>query len=495
MADKPHDEWQKSPEYRLLQAEVQALHERLDDESQFGRVVRDLWQTKGFLENDSGDEHLTFYRHALSQMLLGHYERIVPTDSITNVDSFGAALAKLNIALDQRFTEARALAELPREISNTLFIEDVLNHVFETFHAVIPYDRIGFAFLEQDDWNVTIVRERWSRSDSNDMRITKGYGQKLSQTSLGAVLNDGHPRIINDLKSYLRKHPNSQSTYLMVEEGLRSNLTCPLLMNGKPVGFLFFSCREINAYSSAHIDAFAEVSGQLTKTLEKCRLYEQLNTRNHFLRSVFGRYVSDEIVTALLEDPNALKMGGRNARVTVLMCDLRGFTKMSEKMEPKDVVAVLNNCFNKMVQVIQAHDGTIDNIIGDAIMVLFGAPIMREDDVKRAVSCAFDMQEAMADVNRLNQHMNLPKLAMGIGINTGDVVVGNIGSDTYAKYSAIGASVNLAARLEAKAGPGEVLIAQPTFSDVQNVVRVLDQRKIEAKGFSEPVRAYAISRL
>jgi len=493
MSDDALTKWKTDPHYRLLQAEVEALDERLESKSEFGRVVRELWEQKQVADGAADEEHLDFYRHVLEQMMLGKFERIVPPDPLTDIDSFGVSLMKLNGVLDQKFAEVRALSEITHEINEGIFIEDVLNHVFDTFRPIIPYDRIGFALLDRDAEDVRTVKAHWARSDFKIVRIKKGFSQPLEDTSLKDVAQSGQPRIINDLQVYLEQHPDSVSSRLMIQEGVRSSLTCPLIAKGTVVGFMFFSSRHANTYKSEHVHIFTEIAGQLALTLEKGRLYEELTIRNKFIRSIFGRYISDEIADSLLENPGALKMGGRKCKVTILLSDIRGFTSMSEHMDPEHVVSALNTCFNVMVDVIHKHHGTIDNIIGDALMVLFGAPISRDDDALRAMACALDMQAAMSEVNVRIAELDLPELSMGIGLNTGDVVAGNIGSEAHAKYSVIGAPVNLAARLESKAEPGEILISQTTFDSVHENVQVQSHREIEAKGFSDPVRVYSVT--
>lgn len=492
MSDDPLKEWKSTPQYRLLQAEVSALETRLDSDNRLGRVIRELWDERQTAPGEDEDENVAFYRHVLAQMLMGKFERIVPPDPFTDLDSFGANLMQLNRVLDQKFAEVRALTEISHEINEGIFIGDVLDHIYATFRPVIPYDRIGFATLETDDGGRRVLRSHWTRADYPVTHPKTGFHLPLDQTSLGAVADSGHPRIIADLPAYLEDHPESVSARLLVQEGVRSSLTCPLIAKGKLVGFLFFSSRTAGAYQPKHAEIFMALAGDLALTLEKSGLYEQLTLRNQFIRNVFGRYISDDIAEALLADPGALKMGGRKCCVTVLLSDVRGFTSMSENMEPEEVVSTLNACFNVMVDIIHKHNGTIDNIIGDALMVIFGAPVARADDPQRAVACALDMQAAMAEVNARIAALGLPELHIGIGLNTGHVVAGNIGSEAHAKYSVIGAPVNLAARLEAKAGPGEVLISEATYQAVKDHVQVREQREVQAKGFTGPVRAYSV---
>lgn len=506
--DDPLKTWKKDPHYRLLQAEIMALDRRLDHESELGQVVHSIWDEQRPSSDPSIDptaeqrdqQHMAFYRKVLAQMLLGKFERIVTPDPLNETDSLGASLAQMNIFLDRKFAEVRAVSELARDIGSGLFIGDVMNHIFETFHIIIPFDQVSLALVERDDEGRQWVKSNWSRAMLPDASSTKvqmrafpsDYSQLLESSSLHGVAKGAVPRIINDLQAYGESHPQSEATQLALKDGFLSNLTCPLIGQDGVFGFIFFASRKVGTYNEEHAGLFSAIAHPLTRTLEKCYLYEDLTIRNQFIRTVFGRYISDDIAEALLENPSALKMGGRMCTVTILMSDLRGFTKMSEHMKPEHVVTILNTCFNDMVRVIHKHNGTIDNIIGDAIMVLFGAPISRDDDALRAVRCALDMQAAMAGVNHKNARMGLPNLAMGIGINTGDVVAGNIGSVAHAKYSVIGAPVNLAARLESKALAGEVLVSSATYELVKDVIDVLDEREIEVKGFSVPVKSYAV---
>jgi len=224
------------------------------------------------------------------------------------------------------------------------------------------------------------------------------------------------------------------------------------------------------------------------KALEQ--LANQLQLHNHFIRKTFGRYLTDDVVKSLLGSEEGLKLGGERRKVTLVMTDLRGFTAMSGRLAPEQVVAVLNRYLGTMVEVIQKYQGTIDEFIGDAIFILFGAPIQREDDAERAVACAIAMQLAMEGVNAQNRAEGLPEVEMGIGIHTGEVVVGNIGSDKRAKYGVVGSDVPLAARIESYTIGGQVLISEATRREVGKLVQVAEQIEVAAKGIDKPITIY-----
>ncbi|MCA9428814.1 MAG: adenylate/guanylate cyclase domain-containing protein, partial [Candidatus Omnitrophica bacterium] len=188
----------------------------------------------------------------------------------------------------------------------------------------------------------------------------------------------------------------------------------------------------------------------------------ELELRNRFIRETFGRYLSDKVVDSLLQSPEGLAMGGETRTVTVLMADLRGFIAKTQGLPPERVVQLVNVFLSAMTEVILRHGGTIDEFIGDAILVIFGAPVLGEDDASRAVRCALEMQREMVAVNEQNRALGLPEVEMGIGLSTGEVVVGNIGSERRAKYGVVGATVNLASRIESFTRGGDILLPDST---------------------------------
>ena len=180
-------------------------------------------------------------------------------------------------------------------------------------------------------------------------------------------------------------------------------------------------------------------------------------------------------------------MGGEKRKITMLMTDLRGFTSLSERLPPERVVALLNRYLTTMVSVIKQYRGTIDEFIGDAIFVIFGAPIWQEDDAQRAVACAVAMQLAMTSVNEQNKQDGLPEIEMGIGVHTGQVVVGNIGSAERTKYGVVGSQVNLTSRIQSVTTGGQILISEPTRREVGPTLKLGQQMEVKAKGIEYPI--------
>jgi class 3 adenylate cyclase len=222
------------------------------------------------------------------------------------------------------------------------------------------------------------------------------------------------------------------------------------------------------------------------------QLVKEVERRNEFIRSVFGRYLTDEIAETLLDSPEGLSLSGERREITILLADIRGFTNLSSHLEPEKVVTLVNNFLSEMTRVIISHGGTIDEFIGDAIFALFGAPRAMEDHAEKAVACALEMQQAMQAVNELNHQSGLPELATGIGINTGEVIVGNIGSEQRAKYGVVGHNVNFAARIESFAEGGQILVSDRTLEACSGLLETRGEMSVLPKGFDEEVRIHDI---
>ena len=212
-----------------------------------------------------------------------------------------------------------------------------------------------------------------------------------------------------------------------------------------------------------------------------------------FIRDTFGRYLSKKVVDEILESPNGQEIGGHRKTATIMMSDLRGFTSLSETKDPEDMVRLLNRYLERMSKVIMEYDGMIDEFIGDAILTVFGVPDEQDDDPLRAVACALAMQNALIELNNELMREGYPALEMGIGINTGSVIVGNIGSEIRTKYGIVGASVNIASRIESNTIGGQVLIGEATYRLVKELVTSDPVQTVMMKGLKKPLVIYPVT--
>ena len=228
--------------------------------------------------------------------------------------------------------------------------------------------------------------------------------------------------------------------------------------------------------------SFNDLGQKLTEYIEK----------RDFIRDTFGRYVTKEVVQRLLESEEALALGGETREVTILMSDLRGFTALTADMTPEGIISLLNRYLEKMIAILVDYRAVIDEIQGDGILAFFGAPEDLADHPAQAVACALAMQAAMEEVNAINAAEGLPHLEMGIGVSSGAVVVGNIGSELRTKYSVVGSPVNFTSRIEAMATAGQVLISAYTYNQVQDLVERGEVLEARMKGIPGTVTLYEV---
>lgn len=334
--------------------------------------------------------------------------------------------------------------------------------------------------------------KKFSRIEKSQNRGLSRYAQSIIMKPTCVACHNTHPDSpkkdwrVGDVRGVLSITQNLDS---FTEKTSKSIRTASLMLGG-------LSILGISGITLV-IGRLRQIAKELEirvkeRTIDLAEANTDLTKRNLLIRQVFGRYLSDEIVTNLLESPQALKLGGERNKITILTSDLRGFTVTSERLSAEEVIQILNIYLEYMADVITQYQGTINEFMGDGILVLFGAPTPREDDAARAVACACAMQLAMGAVNERLKHLGFPQLEMGIGIHTGLVVVGNIGSDKRAKYGVVGSPVNLTYRIESCTTGGQILISESTLKDAGAIVRVSGQRQEKMKGLKEPIIIYDV---
>lgn len=226
--------------------------------------------------NDA-DERLPQLIDATNRLIAGDYEITVSDIPDDELGKLSRNLNRLANVLNRRYREFQQINRFTRQINAGLLLNDILDMVFDEFRQFIPYNRMGFSIIEYDNAGHRILRAHWARTDQPQVRLPIGYSAPLAGSSLEQVIETGQPRIINDLEAYYAAHPTSKSTPLVLQEGIRSSLTCPLIVNHNPVGFMFFSSNQKHTYANAHVETFLQIAGELAITLEKGWLISELS--------------------------------------------------------------------------------------------------------------------------------------------------------------------------------------------------------------------------
>ncbi len=227
------------------------------------------------------------------------------------------------------------------------------------------------------------------------------------------------------------------------------------------------------------------------KELEK--KFKKVKEERRLIKDIFSRYLSEEVVSKLMQNPNLIHLGGDKKEATIFFADIRGYTSFSEGKDPEYIVNVLNEYFSEAVEIIIKYRGFIDKFIGDCIMAAWGVPLQtEEEDARLAVSCALEIQEAIKNPKRKFFRGEASNLKIGIGMHTGPLVAGNLGSSRRLDYTVIGDTVNIASRLEGIAGPGEIIITNKTKSYLNNNFKVKSLQPVKVKGKDEPIKIYKV---
>ncbi len=279
-------------------------------------------------------------------------------------------------------------------------------------------------------------------------------------------------------------------TFLMILVGIAGAVGLSLLMT-RPVMRLVEGTKAIaagnfqislRASSRDEIGDLVAAFNQMAKSLREKEMIKQ----------AFTRYVAREVVEEILKDPEQILLTRERREVSVLFSDIRGFTPLSERLSPEEVVALLNEFYTLMIDTIFQHEGTLDKFLGDAVMAVFGAPISHPDHSIRAIRTAVAMQAGIEELSKKRVQEGKDPIAIGIGVSAGEAVAGTVGTENRMEYTVIGDRVNLAARLETVAKPGQILISQWTYEKVDKLVKARSLGYFKVKGKEEEVEVYEV---
>jgi adenylate cyclase len=273
-------------------------------------------------------------------------------------------------------------------------------------------------------------------------------------------------------------------------QGIRSTMTVPLLHHDELLGIMHLdSMIATNAFVEKDLQIFGGIAGQAAVAIHNSQLAREIEQEAK-TRAQFQRLLSPNLVDQVVQGKLQLEKGGALSEVTLLFSDIRGFTSMSESRAPQEIVRMLNEYFELMVDVIFKYEGTLDKFVGDEIIALFGAPVAMENAEVKAVQCALDMLQVLSEFNRVRVAEGQNEIKIGIGINTGMVVTGAIGSSRALQYTAIGDAMNTTARLCGVAQSGQIILSEATFKKVQGQIAAVPLPPVRLKGKTDELRIY-----
>ena len=378
--------------------------------------------------------------------------------------------------LRRDYEKLRLANELGRSIGLEVNLELLLEQIIMKAFELIPADRGVILLMEEGVPSPKIAKTR----DGKNEHIV------LSKSILNEVVTNKASVLSSDATMDSR----FSSAQSVIMQGIRSTMTVPLLHHDALLGIMHLdSMIATNAFVEKDLQIFASIASQAAVAIHNSNLARQIEQEAK-TRAQFQRLLSPNLVDQVVTGKLQLEKGGKLSEVTMLFSDIRGFTSMSESRPPQETVRMLNEYFELMVDVLFKYEGTLDKFVGDEIVALFGAPVPMPKAEVKAVECALDMMKALKEFNRMRVAEGQEEIRIGIGINTGQVVTGAIGSSRALQYTAIGDPVNTASRLCSVAKPGEIILSEATFLKVKHEVAAVPMAPVRVKGKADELRIY-----
>jgi adenylate cyclase len=400
----------------------------------------------------------------------------VPSSELTDLAGRVRKLERENYLLTVLYEAGKAL-------NSKLAVEHICEQVVSLACLIEGVER-GFVMLFDEQGEVlrqSEVRYRDPASSGSRPQII------LSKSVLELVRKERQPILIDDVSADERFN-SSESLKI---SGLRSAMCAPLVGKNRLFGILYVdNLEKASAFTQEELNVFALVAAQAGAAIDNVAAHEKI-AQQSLQRSALERFLSPEVVEMVVANPD-IRLGGINQEVTIMFADIRGFTTMSEEMEPSRVVEILNEYFTRVTDVIFDNGGTLDKYMGDAVMAVFGAPISKGNDAANAVNSAIQIQRLLIELNRDAAARRWPELRVGIGINTGSAIAGNIGSPRRLDYTVVGDAVNTAQRLMSNAAGGQVLIAESTAKKLGKDFDLERLPELKVKGRSEAVPVFRV---
>jgi adenylate cyclase len=420
-------------------------------------------RTEGLAER--GDETLMLVRDKTGFWTGG--ERFLPESEIQNEKALRFDYEKLRIAHD-----------LQRDIGLEFDIDRIYHRILDRTFELLDCDRAAVLIADQN--GQMAVRAFKMRNPSERLIISSTLVKCVQKEKVGIISADA----LSD-----ERFKGMESIVL---QQVRSSMAVPILYEKDLLGIMVIdSGSAVRAYGEKDLMLFGNIARQTAQLIQIAEMAEKIRIKAVTLER-FHRLLSPGLAEMVASGELKVEKGGQSHLATVLFADIRGFTSMCENMRPAEVLAMLNEFFEVLVEVGFRYEGTVDKFIGDMVMLVWGAPVAHPDDPVRAVKAGLEMQEALKNYNELRRARGEPEIGIGIGINTGELVAGYIGSSRTMSYSVVGDPVNIASRLCDVAVSGQVLISEDTYRRVIGHFNVDELAPVHVKGKSRPIKVYDV---
>lgn len=388
-------------------------------------------------------------------------------------------------ALQRKANILTALYEMSKTLGSVFDLEAIFAKATDVIFRSTPADRVvallaeGSATDNPEDVKLNPIAMR-ARDES-----LNNHARKLT---IGRTITR---KVMKDRVALLSQDAASDEQFAgvdsIVSQGVRSTICAPLVGESRVHGAIYADRLDpFAAFKPDDLELISAVAAQTAIAVENARAHERL-AREEVARANYSRFLPEYVVKQMLENPESFKLGGVNQTITILFADIRGFTSISEHAPPEKIVGLLNRYFSAMTDIIFAHGGTLDKYLGDGLMALFGAPTTTPEDASNALNAAVAMQRRILGINMELRQEGLSEIGVGIGLHTGEVTVGYIGSERRSEYTAIGDCVNTASRLESNAKGGEILVSDATAKAARSRYKLEPRDAITVKNREQPV--------
>jgi len=418
--------------------------------------------------------------YTVEEMLAAIERSLTETRLRKEKDALMQRVLVANQELQQRVRELNVLYRMGKNVTAQLELEQLAPRVVDAAVTVTDAEE-GTLFLREND--TLVCRAARRATDSRAVAVNVASLDPLARQAV----ETGRPLTFTpeDLAPLRAGRPGLPYAALVVPLIIKDRVLGALGVNSVSEGGQVFT-----AHDQALLSALADYAAIAVENAGNfIQLQAAKEREKQQIRQMFERYVAPSVVDRVLDHPEALRLGGKRQVISILFADIRGYSAFSERAEPEQVVEMLNTYFQLAADVIMAREGTLDKFLGDGVMAFFNAPQPQDDHVRRALDAAVALREA---VTAWNNRQGQPGLTFGIGVHTGEAVVGNIGAARAMNYTVIGDAVNVAKRLQEYAAPGQILITDRVLAALGDSVRAHSLGMVQAKGRQQPVAVYAV---